>query len=281
MFRLIYVPLALVLATAVGAPGSSAQIDRLYKKKEAQNTEDPKDSGDDTLQSMEMKTAPQSYTLAPTENDSSEDEEEKPTFRSMGTMDVTATPMKLQDTTHEVTGWHIDAANPSYTDISGARGDVVERIDFGQSLVTMIRIDERNDRPCGFMINAYGDDGLEREMKNCYNTGDYKSVRVDEGDNEAIMKLKVCHNGGGIGQVPNRVKGIRISGHRITDTGETDALTIRDSFERPNCKSWKNQVSCAEGSVATGVVAHFDEKRGKDDLRGLGLICRPIVKDYG
>ena len=284
MFRLAYSFIALALAIAVSAPGSSAQVDRLYKKKEAQNTEETEDSGDDTMQSMDMKVAPQTYNVVPTEKDDNGKEEDTSTYRAMGTMDATAIPMKTQETSREVTGWHVGDGSPAYTGISGKTGDIVKRIDLETRIMYEISIDEVKDAPCHVMAEGEkpgGGDYIDKHAGNCSELGERLFVSVSRHYGEAMTSLRVCHNGGGIGQVPNRVKGIRVTGHKVKENGELEAQAVQSQDEHPNCKSWKNTVSCADGSVATGLMAHFEDKRGKYNLRGLGLICRPLVQDYG
>lgn len=184
-----------------------------------------------------------------------------------------------------------------FSGISGRRGEEQMGFDFASQPINMIGWNENHDKPCsvgvitrvdgnperGRIISRCGDDApFMCEQSICTGSptlgvGFQRSVQI-AGLRAGITSLEVCTNNRRNG----RVKGLRITGGEIGAAGVGSLRSI-DSDEMAHCRDWKEKVSCGDGSVATGIRAHFDNGGGTspntDQLVGLELICRAVIAD--
>jgi hypothetical protein len=74
-----------------------------------------------------------------------------------------------------------------------------------------------------------------------------------------------------------RLKGVRVYRAKIHPDGRWDKITDEDqSFDRPNCESWKTPVFCPDGWFANEVVVSFQQNGNDDIFTGLNLRCKKM-----
>lgn len=204
------------------------------------------------------------------------------------TREVSSTPGSASPARSAI-GWHLDDGDPVYSKIAGRFGEDTpthaprtRRLDLGAQAMTGLRVVEHNDRPCSVMV--WGLDTPSGEDVACVRGGRYTDhqLRRVSLKSPAVRSLAVCANAGGLGR-KGRVKGVRLRGAAIRDDGSFDSAHTSDEYALPNCgrKEWTEPVSCESGHVATGVIAYFRVgNRNQQDLHGLQLICREVVREY-
>jgi hypothetical protein len=172
--------------------------------------------------------------------------------------------------------------DPSYTSISGKRGERTASIDFGSIFMGGISWSEGNDHPCLIRILQYDDRDERKIWGQCDGSNTFATIigertgEVTLGADQAVGRLQVCKS-----KFSDRLKGVQIHGDRIHPDGRTTYEPdgyARDQF--PNCGAWQTDVSCPSGQKSTGLIIHYNgEEDGRAAITGLQLICRTITVD--
>jgi hypothetical protein len=142
---------------------------------------------------------------------------------------------------------------------------------------------ELSNKPCAFEVKGLS--GGFASWKECSGTflgavgtifNDGKSATLPEADT-AIGRLQVCQS-----SFSDRIKGLIIYGDRINPDGTTTYRPAMAKEEGANCGTWKQDVLCPTGTLATGIVVHFKEG-GEGGIAGtssvatgLQLVCRRL-----
>lgn len=192
-------------------------------------------------------------------------------------------------------GWHFSATETDLTTVSGRSGAVVRQDDsfdtgtpsdeyanfYGDGARHHLIVSSVDDVPCSLAFNV-GHEGYVlnegialSECAGTVNDGLFSNTRVMVDIPAAMTAVQVCTN-----PRNGRVKGLEIRGHTIESDGTFGAYA-QDTETLPNCSEWSTMVVCSSQHVATGMIAHFDNRRGTSSsnaLVGLQLICRKVVK---
>lgn len=196
------------------------------------------------------------------------------------------------------TGWHFSATETHLTTVSGRSGDIVKQDDsfdrgtpreeytkfYGDEARHLLILSSVDDIPCSVVLNAghegylLGDGIALFECAGTVNDGIFSNKRIRVEVPGSMTAVQVCTN-----RRNGRVKGFEIRGHAIESDGTWGAYA-QDTETLPNCSEWATMVVCRSQHVATGMIAHFDNRRGTSSsnaLVGLQLICRKVVKGGG
>ena len=102
-----------------------------------------------------------------------------------------------------------------------------------------------------------------------------------ESGEQHIGGLKACIRNG-------KIKGIEVSNRIVDRTSDTGNLISGNnqpdlfnlSMKRQGCSKsdWTSVLRCPSETVAVAVVAHFNRFKTPDNLSGLQLLCRTVVK---
>ncbi len=194
------------------------------------------------------------------------------------------------------TGWHFSATETDLTTVSGRSGAVVRQDDsfdtgtpsddyakfYGDGARHHLIVSSVDNIPCSLAFNVGHEGYLLNEgiaLSECagtVNDGLFSNTRLMVDIPAAMTAVQVCTN-----PRNGRVKGLEIRGHTIESDGTFGAYA-KDTETQPNCSEWSKMVVCSSQHVATGMIAHFDNRRGTSSsnaLVGLQLICRKVVKE--
>lgn len=152
---------------------------------------------------------------------------------------------------------------------------------------------ETSDRPCRVGIMRKGLPGQHDAFQN-YDYGIYGNQQVNQGcppsivptdwipsrkragffasNNLYVNAAEVCDSKNNNNE---RIKGLRVFGSRITNSGTVNLAQEQDEFSRTNCGQWQSRVSCPSNEIATGIRAHFDT----DGFVGLQLYCSRFINE--
>jgi hypothetical protein len=152
---------------------------------------------------------------------------------------------------------------------------------------------ETSDRPCRVGIMRKGLPGQHDAFQN-YDYGIYGNQQVNQGcppsivptdwipsrkragfftaNNLYVNAAEVCDSKN---KNNERIKGLRVFGSRITNSGNVNLAQEQDEFARANCGQWQSRVSCPSNEIATGIRAHFDT----DGFVGLQLYCSQFMNE--
>jgi hypothetical protein len=171
------------------------------------------------------------------------------------------------------------------SEVSGSAGDQARRLaDLETAPVTGVTIWEDNNRPCHVSVSSPGnsDEYARLDYPPCNRVPE---MPTSVGDRYAVNALQVCHN-----RRSGRVKGLELGARRIELDQDAGEVVFRepnaDTDANNNCNEWKEFVSCpGRRQVASGVFVHADQVRGlggrvREEIVGLGLICREVVGVY-
>lgn len=150
---------------------------------------------------------------------------------------------------------------------------------------------ERANDPCFFAIgtehiNNEASD-LAPELNLCGATptsstlhADYLDVNAGGSDDHTFISgVTVCMNAAG-----DKVKGVTVSGRKLSTSGAVIGASNVGSSPRPNCDGWRSWASCPLGQIATAVDAHFQPDNvpwggpvpPPRSLTGIALHCRTV-----
>lgn len=190
-----------------------------------------------------------------------------------------------------VSGWRLSATESVLTGIAGQQGDDILPQDLVNSPLYEIKIDEADNIPCRLSFSGSG--GTEDHFDNV-GTGIDKCEGFEGGlifaGTELIAQLDA--GAAAIGAIAvcaanpekqnYRIKGIEVRGNVVNSDGSLGAYQ-QDLEKLVNCDDqdgWSRLVVCPDQHLATGLVSHFRDRKGHDELVGLQLICREIEKIY-
>lgn len=178
----------------------------------------------------------------------------------------------------------LDRSSPDVMEISGDRGGRISRVEElsrGKAGVGLT-LQFRSGIACGvglegrrLGVNANFE---AMEISRCSTgRGPDDEESADVGWGEHLAGLQVCSSR----SEPLTVGGFEIEMAEVDAEGVHSHRTKETGFDGALCDRWESWSSCDEGSVATGLVAHFAAKeRGSDlpeSLVGLQLVCRPVL----
>lgn len=190
-------------------------------------------------------------------------------------------------------GWHIDPENHVLSEVSGTRGyTVIQRELPSQAYLTHIQIIEAVNAPCRVVIRSLEplqppQAWAQREIDRCDDIDWTMPASVARGT-IGIEEYEAGFIGFGITSLfvhrsafNDRVKGIRVGAHRLWDS-EDGSLGInqQEQHREANAGGGGPEVQCPANHVATGIVAHLDNRlvnHESEILTGLQLVCRPIL----
>lgn len=176
------------------------------------------------------------------------------------------------------------------TDVSGYPGSeyTMGNPDSDDSGVYAILSNERSNEPCYVSIgtedlnNAKSDftSTLDECGPNSYNESsrflhaDYLDVDAGGDDDHIFVNgVIVCMNSD-----YTKVKGIGVTGVKLTADGTLVSLLGSQADTRPNCDGrWASWQYCLAGQIATAVDFHFGAGKSPRDLTGIGLECKKVT----
>lgn len=196
-----------------------------------------------------------------------------------------------QEDSQKLVDWRL-SKDYVVSELSGDSAERTKTLDLGRRAMRHLLVRQQEDfltkyRPCDVEI----DDGpketpwyLEKAFKGCFrgqSGGFGREVRVYFEKPYAINSLQICQNN----RRNNRIKGLRATGVRVVIDEDSNKIAFLDPADQeetnPNCKNWRETVSCADGSVASGVRIRYVERRGGSaSVTGLELVCRKVEGVY-
>lgn len=157
----------------------------------------------------------------------------------------------------------------------------------GSGFVTTVGIGERSNNPCYVDLRGWSNSGpLMKSLTLCPSTGtqkasigNYPAVKDQE---RVIVAIKACLNNA-IKATPfspnvpgDEVKGIKVYGAVVNPQGTVTPDGTFGTFSRPNCKHWRNKVSCPSGKAAVGLRVGY---HNNNVIRNVSLVCKTVVRD--
>ena len=160
--------------------------------------------------------------------------------------------------------------------------------------------EERRDHPCYVTIRTenINDSGKKLDLKKDFCGKKEKSSAIEVEYSDAKYEKRVFVTGTSVcmNNDNTRVKGLRIRGAQLSDTGDLvdlKAQTVPDhkgpmpahntgptsmpTDDRANCNNnWKKWAECPGGQIATAAILHFEAGKEPRSLTGIALECRRV-----
>ncbi|WNM57339.1 hypothetical protein [Candidatus Nitrospira allomarina] len=102
------------------------------------------------------------------------------------------------------------------------------------------------------------------------NVHDKQTIKFDKADH-VVQAIQVCTTDKK--KQDDKIKGAEIWAVRVGQDGTLFDASLSDKFRRPNCKRWREKVSCPSDQIAIGVEATW----GDGGFAGLRLRCKAVA----